>query len=226
MTSKRDLSATPAAAPDASAARPVGGSVYGDAQARRRAVLDAAIELLDEGGYPALTNRAVAKRAHMSPGLIYQYFLDKQDIFVTLLQEAETDLAAVIAQLPRDGGVAGLLAAIVPEAARHWGRVGYLASTWQTVDGSGMERESVRVLRECSDRKFAALRRALEESAAAEGAALHDDPALVPYVWAGITGIADSLTTKWLRASTLDAFVAYATAALARSILDRPEARP
>jgi len=200
-----------------------GGSVYGDARARRRAVLDAAAEILDEGGYPALTNRAVAKRAGMSPGLIYQYFVDKQDIFITLLQEAETELAEHIAGLPRGGGVAALLAAILPEATRQWRRVGYLASTWQTVDGSGMERESVRELRACSDRQFAALHRALQDAAAAEGRALRDGPAMVPYVWAGLTGIADTLINNWLRGVARDELVAYSTAALARSILDGPE---
>ncbi|GAA4803516.1 TetR/AcrR family transcriptional regulator [Tomitella cavernea] len=200
-----------------------GGSVYGDAVARRRAVLDSAVEILDEGGYPALTNRAVAKRAGMSPGLIYQYFVDKQDIFITLLQEAETELSEFIEALPRDGGVAGLLAAIVPEATRQWKRVGHLASTWQTVDGSGMERKSVRELRACSDRQFAALHRALVESADTEGRTLHDGPAMVLYVWAGLTGIADTLTNKWLRGGAREDLVAYSTAALARSILELPE---
>src|SRR6476620_2827252 len=55
-------------------------SIYGDAEARRRRTLDAAAALLDEGGYTALTIRAVAKRSGTSTGLIYQYFADKQEI--------------------------------------------------------------------------------------------------------------------------------------------------
>ncbi|MFC9515062.1 TetR/AcrR family transcriptional regulator [Nocardiaceae bacterium NPDC056970] len=194
-------------------------SVYGDARARRRAVLDAAAELLDEGGYGALTNRAVAKRARISPGLIYQYFVDKQDIFIALLHESQVELAEHIAELPRDEGVATLIAAIVPASTRQWERVGSLVPTWRSVDADLSERDSIRALRESTDEQFAQLRRALEEAAESEGRALRDDPALIPYVWLGLMGLADTLVNKWAHGLDSDHLIAFSAESMARAIL-------
>lgn len=195
-------------------------SVYGDAQARRRAVLDAAAELLDEGGYGALTNRAVAKRARISTGLIYQYFVDKQDIFVALLHESQVELAEFIAGLPRDDGVAAVVAAIAPASTRQWARVGHLVATWRDVDADIAERESIHALRRSTDEQFAQLRRALEEAAAAEGRRLRDDPALIPYVWLGLMGLADTLVNNWARDVTPEQLIAFSADSLARAILE------
>lgn len=194
-------------------------SVYGDARARRRAVLDAAAELLDEGGYGALTNRAVAKRAHISTGLIYQYFVDKQDIFIALLHESQVELAEFISELPRNEGVAALIAAIVPASTRQWERVGNLVATWRSVDADLSERDSIRALRKSTDEQFAQLRRALEEAAEAEGRALHDDPALIPYVWSGLMGLADTLVNRWAAGLDSDHMIAFSAEAMARAIL-------
>ena len=92
-----------------------GRSVYGDPEARRRQTLDAAAALLDEGGYTALTIRSVAKRSGTSVGLIYQYFVDKHDLFITLLNESQIESRSFVAALPRDQGVAALLTRIMPE---------------------------------------------------------------------------------------------------------------
>ncbi|BCN76656.1 TetR/AcrR family transcriptional regulator [Rhodococcus hoagii] len=197
-----------------------GNSVYGDAQARRRGVLDAAAELLDEGGYGALTNRAVAKRARISTGLIYQYFVDKQDIFIALLHESQVELAEFIATLPRDEGVATLIAGIVPASTRQWARVGHLVATWRDVDGEAGERESVHALRKSTDRQFAELRSALLDAAEAEGRSLRDDPALIPFVWSGLMGLADTLVNNWARDLESDALIAYSADSMARAITE------
>ncbi|WP_433667658.1 TetR/AcrR family transcriptional regulator [Nocardia sp. CA-136227] len=196
-------------------------SIYGDAQARRRSVLDAAAELLDEGGYSALTNRAVAKRARISTGLIYQYFAHKQDIFVMLLHESQLELTEYVRSLPRDQGVAALLTAVVPETTRQWARVGHLVASWREADSEVTERDSIRALRESTDQQFAELRRALEEAADAEGRRLRDDPALIPFVWAGLMGLADTLVNNWARGLVeKDALVVYSAGALARAITE------
>lgn len=110
-------------------------SIYGDAEVRRRRTLDAAISLLDEGGYSALTIRAVAKRAGTSTGLIYQYFVDKQDIFAALLSESQLEMADFVNSLPREQGLSALLESMISEFARHWARVGRLTTTWRDIEG-------------------------------------------------------------------------------------------
>ncbi len=44
----------------------------------------------------------VAQRSGTSTGLIYQYFADKQDIFMALLDENIVESTRAVAALPRD----------------------------------------------------------------------------------------------------------------------------
>ncbi|WP_226435402.1 TetR/AcrR family transcriptional regulator [Rhodococcus yananensis] len=173
-------------------------SIYGDAEARRRTTLAAAAALLDEGGYSALTIRSVAKRSGTSTGLIYQYFTDKQDIFTSLLNESQIESRAFVAGLPRDRGVAALLAAVLPESIRQWARVGRFTATWRDVERDAhTERESVREVRRTAREYNAELQSALLEAAAAEGRTLRDDPATLPFVLSTLQGVADTVVHNW-----------------------------
>ncbi|MGO4205385.1 TetR/AcrR family transcriptional regulator [Rhodococcus sp. TAF43] len=194
-------------------------SIYGDAEARRRRTLDAAAALLDEGGYTALTIRAVAKRSGTSTGLIYQYFADKQEIFTALLNESQIESTAFVAALPRDHGVAALIAAVIPESARQWGRVGRLTATWRDVEGAaGSDRDSVRQVRKTAKLYNEELRKALHEAAAAEGRTLREDRALLPYVLSGLQGVADTIVNNWAQDLDTAEFVEFAATALARAV--------
>ncbi len=60
------------------------------------AILEAAAQILEAGGLPALTTNAVAERAGVSIGTLYQYFSDKNALLTTLAQrEVETALDQV-----------------------------------------------------------------------------------------------------------------------------------
>lgn len=194
-------------------------SIYGDAEARRRRTLDAAAALLDEGGYTALTIRSVAKLSGTSTGLIYQYFVDKPDIFVALLSESQIESRIFVAALARDQGVTAMLASIIPEAARQWARVGRFAGTWRDIDGDHRtERESIREVRKTAQQYNDALYSALHEAASVEGRQLKEDPALIPFVLSGLRGIADTIVNNW--ASDLDPteFTEFAAASMAEAI--------
>lgn len=68
---------------------------------RRRLLLDAAFELLGEGGADALTVRAVCKGARLNPRYFYESFDDRGELLVGLYDEVAKDLAsAVAARLP------------------------------------------------------------------------------------------------------------------------------
>ena len=51
---------------------------------RIQQILDAASQILDEDGYEALTTNAIAARAGMSPGSLYQFFDNREAILAAL----------------------------------------------------------------------------------------------------------------------------------------------
>ncbi len=194
-------------------------SLYGDAEARRRRTLDAAIALLDEGGYTALTIRAVAKRSGTSTGLIYQYFVDKKDIFAALLTESQLELAEFAQGLARDQGLETLLAEMIREFARHWGRVGRLVTSWRDIEGlAGSQRESVQEINAAAHVYNTELLRALTESAAAEGTRLIEDPALIHLVLSALKGSSDTIVNNTAKELDDADFIAFSARVLARAI--------
>ncbi|MFC9787266.1 TetR/AcrR family transcriptional regulator [Rhodococcus sp. NPDC127528] len=196
-----------------------GKSIYGDAEARRRRTLDAAAALLDEGGYTALTIRSVAARAGTSTGLIYQYFADKQEIFIALLNESQLESAAFVAALPRDRGVASLIAAVIPNSARQWARVGRMTATWRDIEGAARsERESVRELRVTAEQYNVELLRAILEAAEAEDRTLLDDPSLIRFVLSGLMGVSDTIVNRWAPDLDPTAFAEFSAAVITRGI--------
>jgi len=89
------------------------------AAATRRALLDAAAELLDSGGLDAVTLRAVGARAGVSRGAPYRHFRDKEDLLIAVGTRAWDALGDRMQALRAEAGVAsaqkvreGLLALI------------------------------------------------------------------------------------------------------------------
>jgi AcrR family transcriptional regulator len=75
--------------------RPTGRRRH-DAQASRRALLDAASRLFDERGYEATTVREIGEQAHVDPALIARYFGSKEGLYLAALAHTGT------APLPSD----------------------------------------------------------------------------------------------------------------------------
>jgi len=60
----------------------------------RERLLNAAVELLEEGGYAAATVAAIAKRARVAVGALYRHFPSKAELFVEVFRTmAESQLA-------------------------------------------------------------------------------------------------------------------------------------
>lgn len=67
-----------------------------DTRDRRRQIMDAALRVFSTKGFQKATNRDIAEAAGgISPGLIYHYFRDKQDLFLSVLRERATIMALV-----------------------------------------------------------------------------------------------------------------------------------
>lgn len=73
---------------------------------RVRMILDAAAELLDEGGYPALTTTAIAARANVSVGSIYQFFSNVDAIVTELVRDWVAGFDEIMDHLDNLGDVA------------------------------------------------------------------------------------------------------------------------
>lgn len=99
----------------------------------RERILDEATRLLAEGGYRALSMRALARRCDVAPGTIYNYFPDKDAIVaeVTLAdwREAVARMDAAAARATSLASGLAELAAVLDEfGARYRG-------VWESYDG-------------------------------------------------------------------------------------------
>lgn len=70
---------------------------WGDKEQRRQDILQAARLQLESEGYQGLNIRQVATRAEVSPGLVYAYFANKEELFATLYVERLQQLQQQIA---------------------------------------------------------------------------------------------------------------------------------
>jgi AcrR family transcriptional regulator len=102
MSSDADNSSSAVAAPNG-AATPGAARRRNDAQASRRALLEAAASLFDERGYQGATVRDIGERAGVDAALIARYFGGKEGLYLAALEETErpplpTDPHAVFAK--------------------------------------------------------------------------------------------------------------------------------
>ena len=67
----------------------------------RRAILDAAREGFVKHGYEGVSMRQIATELNCSPGTIYLYFHDKEELFQTLVEESFQRLLERLQKLPR-----------------------------------------------------------------------------------------------------------------------------
>jgi AcrR family transcriptional regulator len=84
--------------------------------ATRERLLDAATELLEEGGYAAATVAAITTRSDVAAGALYRHFSSKAELFVEVFRTAaERELAALYEATAGTGSVVEKLEAIVRE---------------------------------------------------------------------------------------------------------------
>ncbi|MDJ1158385.1 TetR/AcrR family transcriptional regulator [Chelatococcus sp. SYSU_G07232] len=88
----------------------------GNAEARQRAVLDAALEVFLAKGFAAARLDDIAARAGVAKGTIYLYFRDKEHLFQALLREAVGPvITRVEGLLPSFAGSTGDLLHMIAE---------------------------------------------------------------------------------------------------------------
>ncbi len=75
-------------------------------QARRQAILDAARDCFFRDGYEATTISQIADNVELSTGTLYLYFKNKEEIYVSILEEGLDILYALMKGAEPEGGVA------------------------------------------------------------------------------------------------------------------------
>ncbi len=71
---------------------------------RMRRIVDAAVELAEQGGFDAVRLRDVAERSDVALGTLYKYFRSKEDILLFAFDEGVTRLEQSLAARPAAGG--------------------------------------------------------------------------------------------------------------------------
>ncbi len=169
---------------------------WGDKTSRRIDILNAARMQLETVGYTGLNIRSVAQAAGISPGLVYSYFANKEELFATLYAErlaafkVEAELLCQQVQTT-DALLVALLRAYLP-VYQTYGRDYNLFSLLRKPDQFSLE------IREGLTQTAIALMSMLythtQTLAAAEGIVLADlpQPALVlPSFWIILNGLAN-----------------------------------
>jgi AcrR family transcriptional regulator len=71
---------------------------------RMRRIVDAAVELAEQGGFEAVRLRDVAERSDVALGTLYKYFRSKEDILLFALDEEVSRLEQALLLRPPAGG--------------------------------------------------------------------------------------------------------------------------
>jgi AcrR family transcriptional regulator len=71
--------------------------------ARKEQILQAATEVFRDKGYSRATTKEIADAADVSEGTLYNYFKNKRDLLIGLVQEFATDTLADIADIQAEG---------------------------------------------------------------------------------------------------------------------------
>jgi AcrR family transcriptional regulator len=201
--------------------------VWGNPTARRRDILAAAATIVEADGYHALTMRAVGAMANVSPGTIYQYFQNKDDLFTHLIVGLIDELRVALEALPSTTGTSGVLRAALPHVVEQWRCLGSTAASWgPDLLGPG---PGVVTCRQAWTAMLDAFAAALRRGAAHDGQCVVDEPGMVQFVWAALTGLADDLVRGWSASNGLspDQLTTTTIAATARGITadQRPSRR-
>lgn len=86
------------------------------------AILEAAAHILERQGLAGFTTNAVAERAGVSIGSLYQYFPSRDAILAALIRDQREALLAALtaADIPPQPDLARFLPAMIGAAVRHW----------------------------------------------------------------------------------------------------------
>lgn len=134
-------------------------------EANRRAILDAALKLFVEEGFPQVSLRKIASRAEYSPAAIYAYFPSKDEIFFALAEEGFRLLGATeVCSATSDDPLADVKATMwrLYQFSREYPEYFALVFLDRSVPRIGREYERFAFIAEMKDRIHAQVQRCID----------------------------------------------------------------
>lgn len=160
------------------------------AEARRRQLLDVAVDVFGAKGYHAASMNDVAEAAGVTKPVLYQHFSSKRDLFIELLEQIGDELRATIAKATADA--AGPRQQIEDGFRAYFLFASEHTSSFSILFGSGARR----------DPEFDSFALAVEDSIArtvAELIVVEGEPAEHRLLLANsIVGMTEAATRHWL----------------------------
>jgi AcrR family transcriptional regulator len=186
----------------------------------RRALLDAALAIVDKSGAQALTLREVARKVGVTPGAPYHHFADKEAIIAAVAEEGFVELLAAMVAARDAAEPAGRLAAMGKSYVRF--AVAHPAH-FRVMFGKMVDVPLYPALHEAADRAFATLVESIVTAQAAGLIRPGDPMELSMLAWSTVHG----LSMLWIEGAvngphcesmTIDGLAEAAVAMLVRGI--------
>jgi AcrR family transcriptional regulator len=166
---------------------------WGDRAGRRLDILAAATKILERDGYEAMSTRAVADAADISPGTLYTYFDSKEDLFAVLYAEHLKSLREELAgELAEATSIEDALQSFIWRYLDVYRVYGRELDLWAGRTGA-VDTGPAAELADVALAILGDVRNAIERLEPS----LVDNPDLdviVPFIWSSINGVADHLT--------------------------------
>jgi AcrR family transcriptional regulator len=166
---------------------------WGDRAARREDILAAGRWLLEREGYAGLSMRLVADRAGVSPGTLYTYFTDKEELFAALYTERLELLKRELLNGAFDSARSAedVIVAFMERYFEVYALHGRAVDVWASVPGGGTQAiESQQRLIAAATEVIAVVREAIVRFEPGLTPAGEMDLA-VPFMWASLNGLAE-----------------------------------
>ena len=143
-------------------------------------IVEAAARVLEERGFEGFNTNAVAERAGVSIGSLYQYFRNKNALIASLIERQAEPFIRVLESLPNEGNLQGVLRKVIDISVRQQLQRPELA---RLLDFA--EKQSA--FQALADRTVERIQTALTELIIHSGASLTLDPRLAALEFIGLT---------------------------------------
>ncbi|MEZ5243483.1 MAG: helix-turn-helix domain-containing protein [Acidimicrobiales bacterium] len=198
-----------------------GPTSRGDRDGRRRDVLAAATEIIEQVGWDGFSIRAIASRAGVSSGAVYQWFSGKDEIFGELLHREICAGLDMIEAVPDDIDLSATVRMMLDWVVGLYAKLGRYELEFVEASSGRSGREIAPVMTaaylDLGNRADALLGRA----AARDGVELVDDDERITWFWAACVGVAERLIViaSHFEGDRREGFLAMSTERLTKSLL-------
>lgn len=194
----------------------------GDRDARRRDVLNAATELLDEAGWEGFAIRAVASRAGVSTGAVYQWFSGKDEIFAELYNHQIQIGLDLIETMPTDTSLHAMVRIMVDWVVALYESLGRYEHEFIEASTGRSGREIAPAMAATYVALGNQADAMLDQAAAREGIALVQNEYRITWFWAGCVGTAERLIVHsgHFADERREELLEFAADSLTRSLID------